>query len=108
MSALNQTWVSVSILNDQVTREETLISNLQDKIAQLDTQIADTQARIDVEKEQVSAMARAIYRQPDSLWMLIARTGNLSQPLQPTSPTLIPAHPTHPLHSSLYPHPPHL
>jgi len=101
MSALNQTSVSVSILNDQVTREETLISNLQDKIAQLDTQIADTQARIDVEKEQVSAMARAIYRQPDSLWMLIARTGNLSQALQATSDTVIAGQRAHALQSRL-------
>jgi murein DD-endopeptidase MepM/ murein hydrolase activator NlpD len=84
MATLNQTSASVQILTDQVTREETVISNLEDQIAQLDSQIADTQARIDVEKEQVAAMAKAIYRQPDSLWMLIARTGNVSQALQAT------------------------
>src|SRR5258708_9767605 len=101
MSARNQTAVSGSILKERVRGEETLISNLQDKIAQLDTQIADTQARIDVEKEQVSAMARAIYRQPDSLWMLIARTGNLSQALQATSDTVIAGQRAHALQSML-------
>ena len=101
MSALNQTSASVLILNDQVTREETLISNLEDQIAQLDSQIADTQARIDVEKEQIAAMARAIYRQPDSLWMLIARTGNVSQALQATSDMVVAGNRAHALQSRL-------
>jgi murein DD-endopeptidase MepM/ murein hydrolase activator NlpD len=101
MSALNQTSASVLILNDQVAREETVISNLEDQIAQLDSQIADTQARIDVEKEQVAAMARAIYRQPDSLWMLIARTGNVSQALQATSDAVIAGQRAHALQSRL-------
>ncbi len=101
MSALNQTSASVLILNDQVTREETLISNLEDQIAQLDSQIADTQARIEVEKEQIAAMARAIYRQPDSLWMLIARTGNVSQALQATSDLVIAGDRAHALQSRL-------
>ena len=101
MSALNRTSASVQILTDQVTREETLISNLEDQIAQLDSQIADTQARIDVEKEQVATMARAIYRQPDSLWMLIARTGNVSQALQATSDLVIAGQRAHALQARL-------
>lgn len=101
MAALNQTSASVLILTDQVTQEETVISNLEDQIAQLDSQIADTQARIDVEKEQVAAMARAIYRQPDSLWMLIARTGNLSQALQATSDMVIAGQRAHALQAQL-------
>jgi len=101
MATLNQTSASVQILTDQVTREETLISNLEDQIAQLDSQIADTQARIDVEKEQVAAMAKAIYRQPDSLWMLIARTGNVSQALQATSDLVIAGQRAHALQARL-------
>jgi murein DD-endopeptidase MepM/ murein hydrolase activator NlpD len=101
MSALNQTSASVSILNDQITNEETVISKLEDQIAQLDSQIADTQARIDVEKEQVAAMARAIYRQPDSLWMLIARTGSLSQALQATSDMVVAGQRAHALQARL-------
>lgn len=101
MATLNQTSASIQILNDQVTREETLISNLEDQIAQLDTQIADTQARIDVEKEQVAAMAKAIYRQPDSLWILIARTGNVSQALQATSDLVLAGQRAHALQARL-------
>jgi murein DD-endopeptidase MepM/ murein hydrolase activator NlpD len=101
MSALNQTSAAVQILTDQVTREETLISNLEDQIAQLDAQIADTEASIEVEKEQVAAMARAIYRQPDSLWMLIARTGNVSQALQATSDMVIAGQRAHALQAKL-------
>ena len=101
MAALNQTSASVLILNDQVTREETLISNLEDQIAQLDSQIADTQARIEVEKEQVAAMAKALYRQPDSIWILIARSGNVSQALQATSDAVIAGQRAHALQSRL-------
>ena len=101
MSALNQTTASVNILSSQITQEETVIANLQDQIAKLDSQIADTQARIDVEKEQVAAMARAIYRQPDSVWMLIARTGNLSQALQATTDMVVAGQRAHALQARL-------
>jgi murein DD-endopeptidase MepM/ murein hydrolase activator NlpD len=101
MSVLNQTSASVNILSNQISQEETVIANLQDQIAKLDTQIADTQARIDVEKEQVAAMALSIYRQPDSVWMLIARTGNLSQALQATSDMVIAGQRAHALQSRL-------
>jgi murein DD-endopeptidase MepM/ murein hydrolase activator NlpD len=100
-AALKQTSASVQILNDQITQEETLIANLEDQIAQLDTQIADTQARIDVEKEQVAAMAKAIYRQPDSLWMLVARTGNLHDALQATADLVIAGQRAHALQARL-------
>jgi murein DD-endopeptidase MepM/ murein hydrolase activator NlpD len=100
-AALNQTSAAVQILSDQITQEETVIANLQDQIAQLDTQIADTQARIDVEKEQVAAMARALYRQPDSVWMLIARTGNLREALQATSDMVVAGQRAHALQARL-------
>jgi murein DD-endopeptidase MepM/ murein hydrolase activator NlpD len=100
-AALNQTAAAVQILNDQITQEEALIATLEDQIAQLDSQIADTQARIDVEKEQVAAMARAIYRQPDSVWMLIARTGNLREALQATSDMVVAGQRAHALQARL-------
>ena len=100
-ASLNQTSAAVQILTDQITQEETVIATLEDQIAQLDSQIADTQARIDVEKEQVAAMARAIYRQPDSLWMLIARTGSLSQALQATSDMVVAGQRAHALQARL-------
>jgi len=100
-AALHQTSLSVQILSDQITRQEAVISNLEDQIAQLDLQISDTEARIDVEKEQVSAMARAIYRQPDSLWMLVARTGNLHEALQATADLVVAGQRAHALQARL-------
>ena len=100
-AALRQTTVSVQIVTDQITREEAVISTLEDQIAKLDMQIADTEARIEVEKEQVSAMARAIYRQPDSLWMLIARTGNLHDALKATSDMVVAGQRAHALQARL-------
>jgi peptidoglycan hydrolase CwlO-like protein len=88
-------------LSNQVTQEETTISNLEDQIAKLDTQIQDTQDRIDVEKQQVAVMARAIYRQPDSLWVLIARTGNLQQALLATSDMVVAGQRAHTLQTKL-------
>jgi murein DD-endopeptidase MepM/ murein hydrolase activator NlpD len=100
-AALNQTSASIQILTDQVSREETVIATLEDQIAQLDTQIADTQARIDVERGQVAAMARALYRQPDSVWMLIARTGSLREALQATSDMVVAGQRAHALQARL-------
>jgi murein DD-endopeptidase MepM/ murein hydrolase activator NlpD len=100
-AALNQTSASVQILTAQITQEEAVIASLEDQIALLDTQIADTQARVDIEKEQVAAMAKAIYRQPDSLWMLIARTGNLHDALQATADLVVAGQRAHALQARL-------
>jgi murein DD-endopeptidase MepM/ murein hydrolase activator NlpD len=100
-SALDQTSASVQILTDQITRQEAVIADLEDQIAQLDTQIADTQARIDVEKEQLATMARAIYRQPDSLWLLVARTGNIHEALQATADLVVAGQRAHALQARL-------
>ncbi len=100
-STLNQTSASIQILTDQITQEEAVIASLEDQIALLDTQIADTQARIDVEKEQVAVMAKAIYRQPNSLWMLIARTGNLHDALQATANLVVAGQRAHALQARL-------
>jgi murein DD-endopeptidase MepM/ murein hydrolase activator NlpD len=100
-SALNQTSASVQVLTEQITRQEAVIATLEDQIAQLDTQIADTQARIDVEKEQLATMARAIYRQPDSLWLLVARTGNVREALQATADLVVAGQRAHALQARL-------
>ena len=100
-AALHQTNVSVQIVTDQITREEAVISSLEDQIAKLDTQISDTEARIEVEKEQVNAMARAIYRQPDSWWMLVARSGNLQDALRATSDLVVAGQRAHALQARL-------
>jgi len=68
---------------------------------QLDQQIEDTQARIEVEKDQVAAMSRAIYREPPSFWMLIARTGSLSEALRATSDMVVAGQRAHALQARL-------
>jgi murein DD-endopeptidase MepM/ murein hydrolase activator NlpD len=88
-------------LNDQVAQEEQVISNLQDQIAALDQQISDTEARIEVEKQQLAAVSRAIYRQPDSFWLLIARTSNLHEALLATADAIVAGQRAHALQKKL-------
>jgi murein DD-endopeptidase MepM/ murein hydrolase activator NlpD len=79
--ALLQSAANQQNLNARIASEEAKITALEAQISQLETEIADTQARVDVEKAQVATLARAISRQPDSLLVLIARTGNLHDAL---------------------------
>jgi murein DD-endopeptidase MepM/ murein hydrolase activator NlpD len=88
-TSLDDAMASEQLLNDQIALEEQRISDLQDQIATLDGKISDTQASIDIEREQISALARAIYRQPDSLFVLIARTGNLRDALVAASDMVV-------------------
>jgi murein DD-endopeptidase MepM/ murein hydrolase activator NlpD len=100
-AALNQTSAGVQILTDQITQQEAVIAALEDQIAQLDVQIADTEARIEVEKQQLAVMARAIYRQPSSMWLLIARTGSLHEALQATTDAVVAGQRAHALQARL-------
>jgi murein DD-endopeptidase MepM/ murein hydrolase activator NlpD len=79
--ALHQSAAGQQALSTQIAAEELKISGLEDQITQLETQIAATQSSIDVEQAQIASLARAIYRQPDSLLVLMARTGNLHDAL---------------------------
>jgi murein DD-endopeptidase MepM/ murein hydrolase activator NlpD len=88
-ATLDQFAVTEQALTDQITQEEAVIAALEDQIAKLDVQIADTQTRIATEKEQLSVLARDIYRQPSSLWILIARTGNLHEALIATADAVV-------------------
>lgn len=89
------------LLTAEVAQEESVISDLEDQIARLDLQIADTQARIEVEKQQLASLSRAIYRQPDSLWLLIARTGNLQEALLATADAVVAGQRAHALQTKL-------
>ncbi|HEY0830019.1 MAG TPA: peptidoglycan DD-metalloendopeptidase family protein [Candidatus Dormibacteraeota bacterium] len=100
-ATLDQFAATEQLLTDEVTQEEALISSLEDQIARLDAQIVDTQARIDVEKEQLAAMSRAIYRQPDSFWLLIARSGNLHEALVATADAVVAGQRAHALQTRL-------
>ncbi|HKC19475.1 MAG TPA: peptidoglycan DD-metalloendopeptidase family protein, partial [Candidatus Dormibacteraeota bacterium] len=100
-ATLDQFATTEQVLTDEVTQEEQVISNLEDQIAQLDQQIADTETRIQVEKDQLAAMSRAIYRQPDSFWLLIARSTNLHEALLATADAIVAGQRAHALQTKL-------
>ena len=79
--ALHQSAASQQALSAQIATEESKIAGIEAQIAQLETQIATTQSSIDLEQAEISSIARALYRQPDSLVVLMARTGNLHDAL---------------------------
>jgi murein DD-endopeptidase MepM/ murein hydrolase activator NlpD len=88
-------------LSAEVVQEVNVIAGLQAEIARLDAEIADTQARIEAEKQQLSALSRAIYREPDSFWILLARTGNLHDALTATWDTVVAGQRAHALQDRL-------
>jgi hypothetical protein len=46
-TALDQSAAAEQVLTDQINQEEDLVATLEDKLAALDSQISDTQSRID-------------------------------------------------------------
>ena len=100
-ATLNQFAATEQILTADVARQEALIADLEAQIARLDAQIAETQARIEVEKQQLAVMSRAIYRQPDSFWLLIARSGNLREALVATADAVVAGQRAHALQTRL-------
>ena len=98
---LDQDAVSEQALSGRITQEEAVIADLENQITQLDAQISDTQQRIDVEKQQLAAVARAIYRQPDSFWLLLARTGSVHDALMATSELVVAGQRAHDLQAKL-------
>jgi hypothetical protein len=53
------------------------IEALNDQVLQLDRKVADTEKRIQVERQQARALARAIYTQPSSAALALAQSDNL-------------------------------
>lgn len=98
---LDQDAAAEQSLSDQITQEEAVIANLEDQINQLDAQISDTQQRIDVEKQQLAAMARSLYRQPTSFWQMLARTGNLHDALMASADLVVAGQRAHALQTRL-------
>ena len=98
---LDQYAAAEQALSGQITQEESVISELENQIADLNTQISDTQDKIDVEKQQVAVLTVAIDRQPSSLWLLIARTGNLREALQATADMVVAGQRAHALQTRL-------
>ena len=100
-AALNQSAATQTVLNNQIAQEEAKIADLESQLAALDQQIADTQSQIDTEQAQIAALARAIYRQPDSLFQLIASTGSLREALVAAADLVISGQRAHDLETKL-------
>ena len=100
-ATLNQFAGIEASLTAEVAHEEAQIASLEAEIARLDAEIADTEARIEVEKQQLAVMSRAIYRQPDSFWLLIARSGSLREALVATADAVIAGERAHALQDRL-------
>jgi murein DD-endopeptidase MepM/ murein hydrolase activator NlpD len=101
MATLDQYGGIESSMTSQIAQEESVIANLEAEIATLNQQIADTQARIDVEKQQLAVLSRALYREPQSLWMMVASTGNLHEALIATADAVVAGQRAHALQDQL-------
>jgi murein DD-endopeptidase MepM/ murein hydrolase activator NlpD len=99
--ALALTVADQQTLTAQIASEEARITDLEAQITKLETQIADTQGRIDVERAQIASLARAIYRQPDSMLALIARAGNLHDMLVASTDMVVAGQRAHAVQASL-------
>lgn len=89
------------LLAAQLQQEEDKITQLEDQIAQLDQQIADLQTRIDNERAQVKALARAMYRQPANFLDILASSGNLGDALSATADMVVAGQRAHALQERL-------
>jgi murein DD-endopeptidase MepM/ murein hydrolase activator NlpD len=89
------------LLASEVAQEELKIRNLQNQIASLDEQIAGLELRIDNERAQVKALARAMYRRPSSFLDILASSGNLADALTATGDMVIAGQRAHALQERL-------
>jgi len=89
------------LLAAEVAQEELQITNLQNQIASLDEQIASLELRIDNERAQVKALARAMYRRPSSFLDILASSGNLADALTATGDMVIAGQRAHALQDRL-------
>ena len=89
------------LLAAEVGQEELKIGQLQSQIASLDQQIASLQVRIDNERAQVRALARAMYRRPSSFLEILASSGNLAEALTATGDMVIAGQRAHALQQRL-------
>jgi murein DD-endopeptidase MepM/ murein hydrolase activator NlpD len=89
------------LLAAEVAQEELKIRNLQNQVASLDEQIATLELRIDNERAQVKALARAMYRRPSSFLDILASSGNLADALTATGDMVIAGQRAHALQERL-------
>ena len=99
--AVNEASASEQLLSDELTVDEARVQALQSQIAELDQEIADLNAQIDAEKEQIATLARAMYRRPSSFLDIIASSGSLSDALTATADMIVAGERAHVLESKL-------
>jgi murein DD-endopeptidase MepM/ murein hydrolase activator NlpD len=100
-AALDLAAANQQALSAEIASEEARIADLEAQITKLEAQITDTEGRIDVERSQIASLARAIYRQPDSLLALIARAGNLHDALVASADMIVAGQRAHALQAGL-------
>ena len=89
------------LLSAQLAQEEAKVEQLQGEIAALDHQIASLELRIENEREQVRALARAMYRRPSSFLDILASSGNVADALTATADLLVAGERAHALQQKL-------
>jgi murein DD-endopeptidase MepM/ murein hydrolase activator NlpD len=99
--AVNEASATEQLLSNEVALEETRVADLQNQVSQLDQQISDLQSQIAVERDQVAALARAMYRKPTSFLDIIASSGNLSDALTATADMIVAGQRAHALQEKL-------
>jgi murein DD-endopeptidase MepM/ murein hydrolase activator NlpD len=64
-----------------ITQNQQQLARLDSDIAHRDAQIKETQTRVEAERRQLAVLARALYYQPDNLFVRLLSSGNLRQML---------------------------
>jgi len=75
--ALRDNLAQQQALQSDINNEDGKIAGLEDQITQLDIQVQLTTDRIVTEKQQIGALARAMYAQPSSFLLLIVESKSI-------------------------------
>ena len=89
------------LLAAELVQEEAKIAHLKNEIAMLDVQIAGLDLRIENERAQVKALARAMYRRPASFLDILAGSANLADALAATADVVLAGQRAHALQEKL-------
>jgi murein DD-endopeptidase MepM/ murein hydrolase activator NlpD len=66
-----------AVLQADITDEDARIADLEDQLAELDTEMQITTFRVASEKAQIGSLARAIYAQPSSVLLLVVESHSI-------------------------------
>lgn len=100
-AALDRASVRRAALSARVDASTTRIADLEDQVSQLDDRIAETQHRIDGEQAQVTMLARALYRRPESTLLIVASSPSLRDAVVAAADMVVAGRRAHALQSHL-------